>query len=229
MISRPTRWLVALAAFAISIAAHLAGASGVEAAPADDLARLLADSWELTLVEDPLFATNFGDSRFNDRLPREKPTDQQRRLDADRGFVKRLDAIPRDQLSRGEQINYDIFGRLKRDSIAEGEFKAYLMPITNRSGFHVSFPELPRETPLATVRDFENYIARLRAFDQYAADHIRTDARGDQAGHCAAQRGVGGHRQGARGRTFRTIPREACSISRWPSCPRSSVRPIASA
>ena len=154
----------------------------VDAAPADDLARLFADSWEFSLVEDPLFATQTGDSRYNDRLPRETLADQQRRLAAERKFLARLEAIPRDQLSRGDQVNYDIFGRLKRDAIAENEFQAYLMPITNRSGFHVSFPELPREVPLATVRDYDNYIARLRAFEQYVADNIELMREGIKQG-----------------------------------------------
>ncbi len=153
-----------------------------DAAPADDLARLFADSWEFSLIEDPLFATQTGDARYNDRLPRETLADQQRRLAAERKFLARLEAIPRDKLSRGDQVNYDIFGRLKRDSIAESEFQAYLMPITNRSGFAVSFPELPREVPLVTVRDFENYIARLKAFKQYVADNIELMREGIKLG-----------------------------------------------
>lgn len=171
------RWLAALAALVLS-----ATAARIHAAPADDLARLFADSWEFSLVEDPLFATHTGDRRYNDRLPRETLADQKRRLEADRKFLARLEVIPRDQLSRAEQVNYDIFRRLKRDSIAESEFQAYLMPITNRSGFAVSFPELPREVPLATVKDFENYIARLRAFDQYVADNIELMREGIKLG-----------------------------------------------
>jgi uncharacterized protein (DUF885 family) len=46
------------------------------------------------------------------------------------------------------------------------------MPITNRSGFHISFPELPLHTPLANERDYDNYVARLKAFGQYVDDHI---------------------------------------------------------
>ncbi len=66
--------------------------------PCEQLAKLFADSWEFALVEDPLFATHFGDHRFDDRLPRETIADQARRAAADRAFLARLKAIPRDNL-----------------------------------------------------------------------------------------------------------------------------------
>ena len=60
----------------LATAIFCATAARVYAAPADDLALLLAESWEFSLVEDPLFATHTGDARFNDRLPRETLADQ---------------------------------------------------------------------------------------------------------------------------------------------------------
>ena len=59
-----------------------------------------------------------------------------------------------------------------RDQLREYEFQSYLMPITDRYGFHIEFPELPRNWPLTTPGDYENYIARLRGFAAYAAGHI---------------------------------------------------------
>src|SRR5215510_10900550 len=75
--------------------------------PEERLARLFDDSWEFTLVEDPLFATHVGDARYNDRLPRETLADQQRRAAAERAFLERLAAIDRQALSRAAQVNYD--------------------------------------------------------------------------------------------------------------------------
>lgn len=144
---------------------------------------LFQESWEFTLAEDPLFATHAGDNRYNDRLPRETLVDVERRIAKEREFLKRLEAIPRAELSRADQVNYDIFARGKRDAIAEFEFRGHLMPITNRSGFHVSFPELPLHIPLLTTKDFENYIARLTAFDRYTADHIELMRAGIKQGY----------------------------------------------
>jgi uncharacterized protein (DUF885 family) len=171
-------WLTAMAIVASAPIAVV----NAEPAANKQLAELFHESWEFTLKEDPLFATQTGDARYNDRLPSETLADQQRRLAADRKFLARLEAIPRDSLSRADQINYDIFGRLRRDAIAECEFQSYLTPITNRSGFHISFPELPREVPLSTKRDYENYIARLRVFDRYVADNIELMREGIKQG-----------------------------------------------
>jgi uncharacterized protein (DUF885 family) len=112
---------------------------GAESTPGEQLQQLFAESWEFTLAEDPLFATHAGDARYNDRLPRETLADQKRRDDANKGFLARLEAIPREKLSREEQINYDIFRRQKRDGISEFEFLSHLMAITNRSGFTFRF------------------------------------------------------------------------------------------
>nr|MDP2578011.1 DUF885 domain-containing protein [Candidatus Palauibacterales bacterium] len=86
--------------------------------------------------------------------------------------LQRLDAIDKSSLSESERTSYDIFKRLGEDQVGELEFRSYLIPITNRNGFHVSFPQLPRRVPLRTVEDYENYIARLNAFSTYAQQHI---------------------------------------------------------
>jgi uncharacterized protein (DUF885 family) len=136
------------------------------------LTEFLDQWWEFDMQEDPWNATRVGDHRFNDRLARETVADQERRMQARRELLKRLEAIPRQELQREEQINYDICQRQLQDDIAEFRFRGHLMPITNRSGFHISFPELPRQVPLNNLRDYENYLARLRAFSVYADDHI---------------------------------------------------------
>ncbi len=133
---------------------------------------LLDESWEFNLREDPVWATRVGDHRWNDQLGHYTLADQQRRETSNRGFLKRLDAIDRDQLARTDQINYDIFRRGLVDGITESEFETYLMPITNRWGFHIAMPELPRQVPLNSVKDYENYIARLNQFGRVTDEHI---------------------------------------------------------
>jgi uncharacterized protein (DUF885 family) len=144
--------------------------------------QLTREAWEFDLKEDPLFATWVGDQRYNDRLPRERLADQQRRLAAKRKLHEQLGEIDREDLPRAAQVDYDIFRLLVENTVAEYEFESYLAPITNRSGFHISFPELRREVPLATTADYENYIKRLAVFDQYVADHIELMRAGIEKG-----------------------------------------------
>ncbi|HLA14309.1 MAG TPA: DUF885 domain-containing protein, partial [Gemmatimonadaceae bacterium] len=97
---------------------------------------------------------------------------ERRRSDSTRAFLARLRAIPRDSLSRAEQINRDIAERGMKESLESSELGGFLIPITNREGFHTGFPELHQRIPLRTTQDYRNYIARLAAFRRYAAGYI---------------------------------------------------------
>lgn len=175
-----------------SIATTLAVAD--EAADAQ-LRKLLDDAWQTELREFPLEATASGDHRYDDRLDDMTVAAFARRLQQQREFLARLDQIDREKLSADERINYDLFGRVTRDHIREYEFGGHLIPITNRSGFHVELPELPRSVPLNTVRDYENYIARLNAVARYADDHIGLMREGMRRGMVLADVSLRGYRQ----------------------------------
>jgi uncharacterized protein (DUF885 family) len=158
---------VSLAAVAANLRAEItANASSLQ------FAKLLDDAWEYGLENDPLFATDIGDHRHDDLLPKVSLAEEARSAAADREFLRRLSAIDRRELSASDQINYDIFGLSRREDIQEFEFQTYLMPVTDRWGFHVDFPELRRNLSFATVRDYENYIARLRGFGAYADGYM---------------------------------------------------------
>jgi len=147
--------------------------SAVASAASAQLQELFDDEWNARLRDEPLFASEeVGDYRWNDRLPSVSVADEDRRARARGGYLGRLHAIDRAALTPAEQASYDIFERMVSDENAEFMFRSYLMPITNRSGFHVSFAEMPKRVPLATVKDYEDYIARLNGFAAYAQQHI---------------------------------------------------------
>lgn len=137
------------------------------------LQALFDEAWNFQLRENPLFATSVGEHQFDDRLPSVTGEDQARRAQFRRELLQRLEAIDRTQLSKPDRISYDMFQRQLRDQIANFEYKAYLIPLTVDGGFHIGFARLPNQVPLATVRDYENYIARLRAFPVYVDQHIK--------------------------------------------------------
>ena len=151
--------------------------------PSAQLNKLLQDDWEFTLKENPLFATYYGDQRFNDRLTDASLSGEKRREEQNKKFLERLSRINRDVLSESDQLNYDLYRKELENSLTESAFKTYLMPITNRSGFHVYFPQLPDRIPLKTVKDFENYISRLHAFSTYANQHIELMKNGIAEGY----------------------------------------------
>ena len=138
----------------------------------DSFSKLVEEMWEFRLQEDPLFATDVGDRRFNGQLPKMGVNDCQHRLAVVKGFLERLEAIDRSSLRESQQVDFDILKRTTSERIAEHEFGNHLMPINQRSGFHVEFPELSKNVPLNTLDDYENYLSRLRAFADYTDDHI---------------------------------------------------------
>ena len=153
-----------------------------ESVASRQFAALLEDAWETSLKESPLFATSAGEHRFNDRLDEVSLADQQRRYDQGQQVLKRLAAIDREKLTRDEQIHFDIFRRLRSDQLQEFEFQTHLMPISNRWGFHIAFPDLRKKVPLDTAGDYENYLARLSQFGRYTDQHIELMRQGIKQG-----------------------------------------------
>ncbi len=143
-----------------------------DAPPSRELNDLFRDAWEFQLREFPVFATYAGDHRYDDRLESMALADIERRNAVERGFLDRLQHIDGKALAGQDRISHDVFERTLRDSIAEFEHHAFLIPITNREGFHINFARLPDELTFASVQDYKSYIARLRAFRGYMAAHL---------------------------------------------------------
>ncbi len=164
----------------ISIGVFIAAAQAQDATT--QLHALFKADWEFHLKEDPLMATRLGVHQYNDRLPSVAPEDFERRARQEALFLEQLEAIDRSALSPEDQVNYDIFKWNKTTALEEYRFKTYLMPITQRSGFHISFPQLPNWVPLKTEQDYWNYIARLQQFSRYVDQHIQLMREGIRQG-----------------------------------------------
>ena len=144
-------------------------------AVADEVARLHAlfdKNWEARLRESPTFATSVGRHEYDDRLPSVTPADLARRQAERKETLGELAKIDRSKLPASEQVNYDIFKEQIQEGIESYDFADYEMPINADSGFHSGFARLAKEMPLATVKDYENYIGRLNAWPRYVGEQI---------------------------------------------------------
>ena len=159
----------------ISLSLAILAALGLAAAERDAggrLHELFEREWEWRLEENPLLATDVGRHEYNDRLPSVAPEDRERRAEATRGFLEELEAIDRAGLSDDDRVSYDIFRSQLEERLAEHRFGDWQVPINADSGFHIGLARLPDEVPLATVEDYENYLARLGAFPRYFGEQI---------------------------------------------------------
>lgn len=128
--------------------------------------------WEGRLARDPLFATSVGRHEYDDRLPSVTPAALKGEYDEMQSLLAALEKLDRAKLPAEEAVNYDIFRQRLRDAIAGYELGDYQMPFNADSGFHTSFSRLAKEVPLATVKDYENYIARMNAWPRHVREQI---------------------------------------------------------
>ncbi|HMB40404.1 MAG TPA: DUF885 domain-containing protein [Balneolaceae bacterium] len=143
---------------------------------------LLDDHWEYTLQENPLFATGQGDHRFNDRLPETGLDAMEDAYVSNKEFLERLSTISRDLVSREHQVNYDIFRIQLENAIQNYERNGHLLPLNGWWDYHASFADLANRVPLNNLKDYENYLSRLRAFPEYNAGYIERLNRGAEIG-----------------------------------------------
>lgn len=160
----------------------LAAACGGEPSPEERLEELLAEVWEFELQANPLLASRVGRREYDDRLPRVDETAQSEPARRRSAFLERLQEIDPLRLPHQSRINYRILEHRLEDDLARYRYRAYLVPITVDTGFHISFAQLPGQMPFRTVRDYENYLARLRGFADYARQHIALMRRGLETG-----------------------------------------------
>jgi uncharacterized protein (DUF885 family) len=135
------------------------------------LHKLFDDEWEWTMQQNPTFASSLGDRRYNDRWEdaglEAVARRQQHRLDTS----KRLQTIKRAQLSVADQLNYDLFKKDLDADIEQHGFKLYLLPINQRGGIQ-SVDELTELLRFQTVKDYDDWIARMKSLPRYMDDTI---------------------------------------------------------
>ncbi|PWN08106.1 DUF885 domain-containing protein [Rhodohalobacter mucosus] len=136
------------------------------------LQNLFDDHWEYSLTDQPLFATNQGDHRFNDKLPETSIESMERRYEQAKEFLVRLDHIQRENLSEASKLNYDIFKIQLENEVRAYELNDHLLPLNGWWDYHASFADLAGRVPLNTVEDYNNYLSRLRAFRMYNEGYI---------------------------------------------------------
>ena len=106
-----------------------------------------------------------------DRLPKEDVETQQMRLRYWEEVLRKLDGIPRAQLSPEEQINYDVYRPEIENSVAREKFRDYEMPANSDSAFWTDLGETARR-PFKTLTDYQSWIAQLRDVPRYFREEI---------------------------------------------------------
>jgi len=131
---------------------------------------LFNDYWEDLLKHDPEYASTLGDKRYNDQIDDYSVQAVNAGLAREQAFFDRLAAIDTAGLTDQEKTSRDLLLRQFTQDQEGASFKEWEMPINQMGGFYTSYPQLVAELPFTSVKDYDDWIARLhlipRAFIQ---------------------------------------------------------------
>ena len=134
------------------------------------LSDLLHEHWEYTMLHNPIYASILGDKRYNDQLGDFSQQAIDDNLEHERRILARFEAIDTTGFPDQEVLNQQLMVRDLRMDLDGARFKSWEMPVTQADGLHTFFPTLVNIISFDTVKDYDDYVARLRqiprAFEQ---------------------------------------------------------------
>ena len=132
-----------------------------------ELDALYEEYFEEGLKLNPIQATFIGDGRYNDQLPNFMGAEyRQRSHDYNRKYLDRAKAFDASVLDGQARLSYDIFVRDLSMSLESERFPGWMQPVNQFGSFASFFPQLGSgqgAQPFATVKDHENWLARIDA------------------------------------------------------------------
>ena len=126
------------------------------------LSKLFAEIWEDRLKHAPEYASYLGDKRYNDQLTDYSVQAVNAALERGRGFIERLSEIDTAGLTEQEQLSAKLMLRDLIDEQEGAKFKEWQMPVNQFGGFHTEMPRMVENLSFETVKDYDDYIARLK-------------------------------------------------------------------
>jgi uncharacterized protein (DUF885 family) len=145
-----------------------------------ELNRLLAEEWEYTLRTQPELATHVGDDRYNDRLSDFSDKAIAESVEHARQALARFDAVDVTGFPEQEKLNRALMVRSLRETLDSAPFKDWEMPATQFDGVHLGYASLAQDTPFRNVKDYQDYLSRLRQIPRVldeAMGHMREGLR----------------------------------------------------
>jgi len=154
------------------------------AAPNDVEARrtqlnaLIAELWEWNLQQNPIYASILGDKRYNDQLGSESEKTILEQQAKEKEFLKRFQAIDATGLPHQDMLNRELEIRDLKEDIEDTDLKLWQMPVSQMSGIHIDAPQLVTVLSFQTVKDYDDYIARLKQLPRVFAENTENMRKG---------------------------------------------------
>jgi uncharacterized protein (DUF885 family) len=132
------------------------------AAQSKALSQLFKQIWEDRLKHSPEFASSIGDKRYNDQLTDYSTQAVNAVLARGRNYIQELSEIDTTGLTDQEKLSADLMLRQLIEEQEAAKFKEWEMPVNQFYGFHTDLPQLPSRLQFDSVKDYDDYITRLK-------------------------------------------------------------------
>ena len=130
--------------------------------------------WQYQLRANPDTATYVGDTRYNDRLNDYSPDAFAKETEHAKAALREFEAINPSTLSEEGRLNRTLIVRSLLRKIEDAPLKNWEMPVNQMNGPHLDYASMASQMPFETVKDYQNYLARLHllptVFDQITED-----------------------------------------------------------
>src|SRR5271157_5549525 len=135
---------------------------------------LFEEYWQAVMEHSPEYASVLGDKRYNDRIDDYSVKAENDWLAREESFLMRLAMIDPDGLTDQEKISRELLLRRFADDEESAQFKEWEMPLNQLGGIYTNYPQLVSELSFTTVKDYDDWIARLHAIPK-AFDQVTTN------------------------------------------------------
>lgn len=124
---------------------------------------LFAQYWDANLEHDPEFASMIGDYRFSNKINDYSVKAQMAWLQREQNLLTQLTAIDPTGLTATEKTSREMLKRKLGEDIEAANFKEWEMPIDQMGGIYSNYPQLVANLDFITIKDYDDWIARLHA------------------------------------------------------------------
>lgn len=134
--------------------------------------KMIDKYYEDGIIFNPLGATQRGDNRFNDLLPNNIAVPY---LQEYHGYVKKYEVLlsnfKRATLNSFDKVSFDIITLQIKQSLEQEKFHLEYLPFNQMNGLPNQLPTLGSGLgiqPFKTVKDYQNWLKRMKAFSLWA-------------------------------------------------------------
>jgi uncharacterized protein (DUF885 family) len=145
-----------------------APSENVAARSANRLHQIFDEEWQRTLRENPTQASQLGDRRYNRLWPDISLNAIRASQVKTRDVLAAARALDKSAFSDADKLNARLFEYQYEADVSEQRFQLHLLPVNQRGGLQDE-DSTADVLQFDTIRDYEDWIARLKAFPLYTA------------------------------------------------------------